>query len=141
MGIGVAEPFGGDTELKYLIQWAAASRAKKQLNYFPWDEANIVSSLPRIAAKLRQKGWTVGQLADFLLRSLKPGSSFSQAEIAANNGKGIHELFPAGIVVFLPLSLCATFQEGKSSVRVFFCVVKYLCNQMGKRGLYFFDDR
>jgi poly(ADP-ribose) glycohydrolase len=74
-GCGV---FGGDAELKSVLQWMAASRAGKVMHYFPWDSTAINSGLPEVAALLVERSASVGALAEFLLHDLQPGQVFTQ---------------------------------------------------------------
>lgn len=59
--------FGGDPQLKSLVQWMAATRVGKKLHYFPWDNREVHAGLPELAAYLVERGRTVGELAHFLL--------------------------------------------------------------------------
>jgi poly(ADP-ribose) glycohydrolase len=74
-GCGV---FGGDPELKSIIQWLACSRAGKTMNYFPFDNERVFRQLPNVAEKLIASRLTVGRLAGFLLEELQPGNLFGQ---------------------------------------------------------------
>jgi poly(ADP-ribose) glycohydrolase len=74
-GCGV---FGGDPELKSIIQWLACSRAGKTMNYFPFDNARVLQQLPELAEGLISRGATVGALAKFVFRELKPGGAYVQ---------------------------------------------------------------
>lgn len=49
-GCGV---FGGDYELKFLIQWAACGTAGKTLHYFPFDNDAFAAFVPHVARRLR----------------------------------------------------------------------------------------
>jgi poly(ADP-ribose) glycohydrolase len=69
--------FGGDVELKSLIQWIACSRAGKILHYFPWNNENIYATFPEIAKILTEKRVTIGDLTSFLLEKNVAGSVFS----------------------------------------------------------------
>ena len=77
-GCGV---FGGDVELKFLIQWAATSRSGKRMLYFPWDEEAIIERAPVVMETLLKRKATVGACVKFLLEKLKPGNVFAQLEV------------------------------------------------------------
>ena len=70
--------FGGDAELKSVLQWLASSRARKTMHYFPWDNERVASGLPRLAKRLQAADVCVGAAATFLLHELKPGSAYEQ---------------------------------------------------------------
>ena len=74
-GCGV---FGGDAELKSILQWLACSRASKSMHYFPFDNREVFLQLPGLAEGLITRGTTVGTLARFLLRELEPGGAYGQ---------------------------------------------------------------
>mmetsp|Transcript_7747 Transcript_7747/g.11414 ORF Transcript_7747/g.11414 Transcript_7747/m.11414 type:complete len:440 (-) Transcript_7747:30-1349(-) len=59
-GCGV---FAGDDQLKFLIQWLAASALSKNLYFLPWDMANL-DQLRMIVSVL--KGQTVDRIANLL---------------------------------------------------------------------------
>jgi poly(ADP-ribose) glycohydrolase len=71
--------FQGDVELKFLIQWAALSRAGRTMLYYPFQEARIVEGAPAVVRALLAARLTVGQLARFLLLQVRPGPVFQQA--------------------------------------------------------------
>lgn len=50
-GCGV---FGGDLELKLLLQWAACGVAGKELHYFPFDKAGCDRFIPHVTQRLRR---------------------------------------------------------------------------------------
>ena len=58
-GCGV---FGGDARLKALLQWMAASRARRDVLYYPFGDPNI-AGLRETAERLLARRTTVGQLA------------------------------------------------------------------------------
>lgn len=55
--------FGGDPSLKFLIQWAASSRAGKVLRYFSWDDGEFAAEAPRIVTQVMLETPTVALLA------------------------------------------------------------------------------
>lgn len=55
--------FGGDPSLKFLIQWAAASRAGKVVRYFPYDDGDFAAKAQHIVAKVMKETPTIAQLA------------------------------------------------------------------------------
>jgi poly(ADP-ribose) glycohydrolase len=63
-GCGV---FCGDPELKFLIQWIAASYWKRPLRFFTFGNKEQEKDCNEIASLLISKGWTQGQLIDTLL--------------------------------------------------------------------------
>lgn len=61
--------FGGDLQLKAMIQWAAASAAGRPLmTYLTFSDEALADSLTRLTARLRQNGCTVAQLVRLLAR-------------------------------------------------------------------------
>ncbi|EPY34122.1 poly(ADP-ribose) glycohydrolase [Angomonas deanei] len=54
--------FGGDVELKVLIQWIAASEAKRPVRYYVFDRKDLLDSFPPVLAKLTNEKWSVGDL-------------------------------------------------------------------------------
>ena len=70
--------FGGDAELKSIIQWLAISRAGKVMHYFPWDNERLYAGLPKLAAFLSIRHVTVGAIANFLFDILRPGPVYEQ---------------------------------------------------------------
>ncbi len=74
-GCGV---FGGDAELKTLIQWLACSRVGKAMAYFPYDHRGLAKRLGPLANALIEQRVTVGQLARFLFQTLEPNDVFDQ---------------------------------------------------------------
>ena len=70
--------FGGDVELKSLIQWLAICRAGKVMHYFPWDNDVVWSRFPSLSSALVHRAVTVGELAGFLLNDLEPGGVYDQ---------------------------------------------------------------
>ncbi|EPY21547.1 poly(ADP-ribose) glycohydrolase [Angomonas deanei] len=63
--------FGGDYELKFLIQWLACCISKKQLHYFPFDNECFEEFNSTLCA-LVESGCTVKELEEFLLVSEIP---------------------------------------------------------------------
>ena len=64
--------FGGDLQLKALIQWAAASLAQRpRMLYRTFGDEELASGLRTVAARLQALECTVGQLAG-MLRTFKP---------------------------------------------------------------------
>ena len=78
-GCGV---FGGDAELKSVLQWLACCRAGKTLNYFPFDNKKIFSQFPEVAGALISRGVTVGEVAHFLFQELQPGRVYEQLRLS-----------------------------------------------------------
>jgi poly(ADP-ribose) glycohydrolase len=70
--------FGGDPELKSVLQWLAATRAHKAMCYFPWANASLAAELPALTGALVASGATVGDLATFLLSELEKGGVYGQ---------------------------------------------------------------
>ena len=56
--------FRGNPELKFMIQWIAASLAKKKLNYCPFDRLSN-KKLVEVCSEL--KGLKVGKVLNLLL--------------------------------------------------------------------------
>lgn len=54
--------FGGDVELKLLIQWCAASEAARPLHYYAFDRMGLPDAFAPLQAKLSAEGWTVGNV-------------------------------------------------------------------------------
>ena len=76
-GCGV---FGGDAELKSVIQWLACCRAGKTLNYFPFNNEQVHRRFPELAAVLVSRGVTVGETVRFLFQELQPDRLYEQLE-------------------------------------------------------------
>ena len=68
-GCGV---FGGDPSLKALLQWMAASRAGREIAYYPFGDARV-AHLGRVAAQLLEARATVGQLASAIFAQASGG--------------------------------------------------------------------
>jgi poly(ADP-ribose) glycohydrolase len=64
--------FGGDPSLKFLIQWAASSRAGKVLRYFPWDDGEFADKAPNFAANVTRETPTVALLVQRLFDHTYP---------------------------------------------------------------------
>ena len=69
-GCGV---FGGDVELKILIQWISAARAKKELFYHPFEQKRLYEEIPPLIKLLTSRPNTlkISDVLSFLL-SLDP---------------------------------------------------------------------
>ena len=78
-GCGV---FGGDAELKSLIQWVSASRAGKTLLYHPFNQQNLHRRLPIVVDEVQTRSETfrVGEMVRFLLQIRPTTSVFRQFE-------------------------------------------------------------
>lgn len=74
-GCGV---FGGDAELKSIIQWIACSRAGKTMHYFPFDNRNVFQKFRELAADLVLSSQTVGSVAKFLFEKLETFGIYAQ---------------------------------------------------------------
>lgn len=63
-GCGV---FGGDLELKFLLQWVACSVADKEMHYFPFDQEVVVQTMlqGKLADRIRD-AMTIGDMLQFL---------------------------------------------------------------------------
>lgn len=72
--------FGGDAELKSVLQWLACSRAGKTINYFPFDNEDVFRSFPELAALLVSSCASVKDVASFLFDALRPGSVYQQIQ-------------------------------------------------------------
>lgn len=70
--------FGGDLELKSVIQWLAASRARREMHYFPWDEESVHEEFPPLVDAMVERGVTVGEVSAWLFRGLREGSTYQQ---------------------------------------------------------------
>jgi len=64
--------FGGDPQLKSLLQWAAASQAGRGVRYFPFADRRA-AGLGELAGRLARARWTVGRLVTALLRYAEEG--------------------------------------------------------------------
>jgi len=67
--------FGGDVELKSIIQWIAASRSGKKMHYYPWSQARVFNKLPELSETLVRKNITTGDLSAFLLNKLQKSNN------------------------------------------------------------------
>jgi len=65
-----AGAFQGDAALKALVQWLAASEAGLDVCYFPFDNQQLATELPRVVQAAQNLRWTVSDLGNFLLRQL-----------------------------------------------------------------------
>ncbi len=54
--------FGGNPAFKFLIQWAAFSRAEKTMRYFPWGDEDFALTMADIISKTMRETPTVGLL-------------------------------------------------------------------------------
>ena len=69
--------FGGDKELKSLIQWMAASRAGRTVQYYTFGDANLTREQERVTKLLLERKVTVGQLYKILVSgSMSKGNVF-----------------------------------------------------------------
>lgn len=62
-GCGV---FGGNAELKSLLQWASASMAGKSISYFPFDHSVIAEQYGELTQRAVQKNRCVADLIQFV---------------------------------------------------------------------------
>merc|ERR1719343_1604898 len=67
--------FGGDPQLKCLIQWLAASRAGRELIYFPFGDARM-TDVAEVFEALQASTMTCGDLYRFLVQGLARGQVF-----------------------------------------------------------------
>eukprot|EP01006_Ploeotia_vitrea_P048039 TRINITY_DN67189_c6_g8_i1.p1 TRINITY_DN67189_c6_g8~~TRINITY_DN67189_c6_g8_i1.p1 ORF type:complete len:643 (-),score=16.18 TRINITY_DN67189_c6_g8_i1:90-2018(-) len=58
--------FGGDPELKSIMQWLAASQSGRCMHYYPWDHEWLHDHLATLSQELLQCKCTVGDVAQFL---------------------------------------------------------------------------
>lgn len=63
--------FGGNKELKSLLQWMAASMAGRPLKYYSFRDRGFSDEQAKLVAILREKGITVGQLYEILVATCK----------------------------------------------------------------------
>ena len=68
-GCGV---YGGDTQLKAVIQWLAASSCHKRLLFYPFDDKRT-AKLPMLVTHARSRGLTVGHIFRLLVKGLTIG--------------------------------------------------------------------
>ena len=59
--------FGGDKELKTLIQWMATSRAGRPITYFTFHDKSLHEAQSEAVKALKEKITTVGQMYSLLL--------------------------------------------------------------------------
>ena len=64
--------FGGDLQLKALLQWMAASRANREMLYYPFGDSRA-AGLDEVSARLLTANMTVGQLGKLLFSA--PGEA------------------------------------------------------------------
>ena len=77
--------FGGDVQLKAVVQLLAASAAgRPALRYLTFGDAGLAEGLSRVCAALRARGITVGQLSTLLL-DFVPASWPPQPDATAGN--------------------------------------------------------
>ncbi|KPI85482.1 putative poly (ADP-ribose) glycohydrolase [Leptomonas seymouri] len=82
-GCGV---FGGDYELKFLIQWAACSITGKALHYFPFDNTAFESFLPHVTQRLKRgctPALTASSLITFLYQLEDASDDESEVSVTA----------------------------------------------------------
>ncbi|CEM11737.1 unnamed protein product [Vitrella brassicaformis CCMP3155] len=72
-GCGV---FGGDPQLKALIQWMASSQAGVLMHYYPMDDRRVAQLADVVRAL---DGWTVGQLWQWLMHKTQTRGRRQQA--------------------------------------------------------------
>ena len=60
--------FGGDLQLKALLQWMAASRAGRAMVYYPFGDSRA-AGLEEVSARLLAAKTTVGQLGKLLFNA------------------------------------------------------------------------
>lgn len=73
--------FGGDPELKCLVQWLAASRARKTMIYHPWSsDGGFSNAFLQIASKWVSAKASVGRLAKLLLNEASPRMVFNRVD-------------------------------------------------------------
>ena len=60
--------FGGDLQLKALLQWMAASRAGRAMIYYPFGDSRA-AGLEEVSARLLAAKTTVGQLGKLLFNA------------------------------------------------------------------------
>lgn len=94
--------FGGDVELKLLIQWCAVSEAGRPLRYYVFDQTSLLTTFPPLQEKLVQEKWTVGHVVAGLLRY----SAYRSTQRAG--GMGLDSVFK----FFLALPRNAAFEHG-----------------------------
>lgn len=71
----------GDKELKSLIQYVAASQARKDLIYYTFKTPALDDHLAKLVNSMRNKGVTVGQLYQALVNVISTvGSPVSTIE-------------------------------------------------------------
>eukprot|EP00731_Ephydatia_muelleri_P030394 Em0021g917a len=64
---GCGAAWGGDAQLKALIQWMAVSASGRPAMMYFTDQDQDLEQFPGIVSKLLVKKWTVGQLCQFIL--------------------------------------------------------------------------
>lgn len=70
--------FEGNAPLKSVLQWLACCRAGKTMNYFPFKNRLVPRQLPKVTENLVLRGYTVGDVAHFLLQKLQPFRTYKQ---------------------------------------------------------------
>ena len=58
--------YGGDCELKVVIQWIAASEARRCLSFYTFGDEKLATKLETCTAQLRRLGKTVGDLLGWI---------------------------------------------------------------------------
>ena len=58
--------FGGNKEMKTIIQWLAASRAKRAMKYYTFKDAHLSQRQEKVIAAVNAKKVTVGKLCKVL---------------------------------------------------------------------------
>ena len=74
-GCGV---FGGNPELKLLLQWMSASKANRDLAYFPFDQPTLANQYPALIADILTRQLRVCDLYSFVVGIEKRRSIFDQ---------------------------------------------------------------
>ena len=64
--------YGGDTQLKAVIQWLATSAAGKNMIFYPFDDKET-ARLPILVSLALSRGLTVGKLFRLLVKGLNIG--------------------------------------------------------------------
>lgn len=71
-GCGV---FGGDVELKFLLQWIACALAKKHMHYFPFDEKRFEAVMVALGKRIVDCKITVANMLHFLQTIVGPNAN------------------------------------------------------------------
>ncbi|RNF12021.1 putative poly(ADP-ribose) glycohydrolase [Trypanosoma rangeli] len=79
--------FHGDRQLKVMIQWCAASEARRPLIYFTFNDDNLCCQFGPVYEKLQREKWSVGNVFMLLL------AFFSDCASAPTDSVGEGKLF------------------------------------------------